>query len=683
MAKKNYLECELDQLIENDPSIRQFIRSASLEGVWYWDLENPEHEWTSEEFWKVLGFEPDAKKHFASEWQALIFEEDLEATQANLEKHLADPDYSFDQVVRYRREDGGTTWVRSRGIAIRDASGTPTRLLGAHTDLSEVMNMRNDLEGANGVLTSVLDATPNGILGLDAEGRVLVANLTARHMLGGISDPVPFAWPPSIRFLDAEKLEPLDQSADPVRRLLSGMTLKGETSLMSRQKADSDPRYVKLTSSEVISDGSPVTYVLVVEDVSELENNRQQVERTSRLDALGQLTGGVAHDFNNILQIIQYGLDLIGDNQLDQEAQGHLATMRKSVDRGARLTQRLLAFAKRQPGLAASAYARDVLIEFDKLAAPVIEEAIEFTTSTTGSDVWAYCDVGQLENALLNLVLNARDAIMRDGKGSQINVSVRSIAELDGDVTLRREDTESYIMRGLSAVSETEDMQGTVKAYRYVEFAVTDNGPGMSEEVRRRAVDPFFTTKETSSGTGLGLSMVYGFVQQAGGELRIYSVEGIGTTVRIVVPRGTEMGEREGPVRRVQQTGGAQQKVLIVEDEEGLLGATCDVVRAMGYVVTPAKNGVDALRMVRSGTELDLLLTDVVMPRGLSGFELAREVREIHPELPVVYMSGYAGFTDDQIGAVKAPLVQKPSPPAELADILRRALSKGNRNAAS
>ena len=167
MAKKNYLECELDQLIENDPSIRQFIRSASLEGLWYWDLENPEHEWTSEEFWKVLGFDHDAKKHFASEWQALIFEEDLEATQANLEKHLADPDYSFDQVVRYRREDGGTTWVRSRGIAIRDASGTPTRLLGAHTDLSEVMNMRNDLEGANGVLGLMEEMLPKDPYKLD------------------------------------------------------------------------------------------------------------------------------------------------------------------------------------------------------------------------------------------------------------------------------------------------------------------------------------------------------------------------------------------------------------------------------------------------------------------------------------------------------------------------------------
>ena len=678
MTEQHYLKNELDEHIKTNSSTWLFIAQSALDGFWYRDLENPENEWVSSKFWENLGYDVEEKKHLSSEWQDITFKEDLEVEASNLKKHIADSRHSYDQIMRYRRKDGGISLFRRQGIIIQDAEGNPTRLFGVHTDLTDQSLKVEDLTGRNTLLNSVLDSTQNGIIGLDADGRVMIVNLTARHMLGGITIDPPFNWPEAVQFLDPDTLKPLSSSSDPITRSLSGMSLKGETTLMSRHKKDSEPRYTRLTSSILTDDikaETGIDIVLVIEDISELEMNRQQVERASRLDALGQLTGGIAHDFNNILATIQYSIQLLSMKTADERSKNYLRTVQTSITRGSQLTQRLLAFANRQPGLAESSLVGDVMDEFAGLATPVIEEAIEMNINPCLDDLWVFCDIGQLENALLNLVLNSRDAIMRSSKGNQISLTARAVAELDADATLRRENTQSYIMRGLNTQDELSRLKDKDVGYRYVEFAVTDNGPGMSEEVRRRAVDPFFTTKSTNSGTGLGLSMVYGFVQQAGGELRIYSEDGIGTTVRLLIPRGAPGGKREEPVKRLPEPSGQQQRILIVEDEFGLLSAMTEIVESFGYVVMQAINGVEAIEVLEKNPEIDLLLTDVVMPGGVSGFELAQKFRLKLPNLPVIYMSGYAGFTEEQIGDVKAPLIQKPAPPAELAEAIQTALS--------
>ena len=394
-----------------------------------------------------------------------------------------------------------------------------------------------------------------------------------------------------------------------------------------------------------------------------------------RLDALGQLTGGIAHDFNNLLATILYAMQLTRSDDISERSDRVLATAISAVERGRELTGRLLAFAKRQPGLARSRPLVESFAEFDALARPTIEETVELIFAEVDPELRVHCDHGQLDNALLNLVLNSRDAIMRSGVGSKIIIKARPIDEVDADLALRRKDLNAYITQGMRE-EHTEDLaRADARAYRYVEISVTDDGPGMTDEVKQRAIDPFFTTKDTNSGTGLGLSMVYGFIQHSDGELRIYSELGFGTTIRLILPRGTVENEREKPMARLPARRGSGQRILVAEDEASLLMMMEELLTELGFEFIPAKSGREAFEMIEAGLEFDLLLTDIVMPGGVGGFELAHLARQKLPDLPIVYMSGYTGFTTAEMGEVIAPMVQKPCPPFELAEILTEQLT--------
>lgn len=502
-------------------------------------------------------------------------------------------------------------------------------------------------------LKAILDAARSGVIGLNAAGQITSANPSAREMLGEVGTEAPFPWPAGLTFIEPDRMQPVPADLTPIARAMAGEALRGETAAM-KQEGKAQPSYVRVSSTPVDARAvEDVATVVILDDITEQERNRQQMERSSRLDALGQLTGGVAHDFNNILATIEYALQLVKPDT-PAEAQPFLKTAETSVRRGAELTKRLLAFAKRQPGMESSVSTVEVLEEFAELGGAVIEEAITLRFENEAEDAYVYCELGQLENALLNLVINSRDAITGSGKGDRITVRVRSLSEVDSHSSLYRKDADS--------------------SQRYIEFSVSDNGPGMTEEVRRRATDPFFTTKGQNSGTGLGLSMVYGFVEQSNGEMRIYSELGHGTTVRLVLPRGTADNRREAPRKKEQVVAGNGQRILIVEDEISLLTIITEVVRSLNYEVVAATSGREALALVEAGEGFDLLLTDVVMPGGIGGFELAKEVRARRPEVPVVYMTGYSGLLEADMGAVRAPMLQKPCPPAELAAALRKAL---------
>ena len=658
----NYLEKELQDLLTSDPRIWHFIRENSLDGVWFWDLENPEHEYMSPEFWSLFGIDPATKDHKASEWQDIIFQEDLEVAKDNLERHLKDPSHPYDQVVRYRGADGETVWVRCRGIAIRNEDGTPVRLLGAHNDVTSEKRREREAALERDELETIFQAATSGIVALDSRGMIVRINSRARHMLGGISDPVPFPWPDAVHFLDAESLHPLEASADPVRRALSGNRLHSETHLMRRLQPGEDRRYVRVGSATVDNDDSGIHVVLVIDDVSNEERNRQVVERKSRLDALGQLTGGIAHDFNNLLASQLYAVDLARTTEDPMKREAYLETALNSIQRGRTLTSRLLAFARRQPGLATVRSTTEIFSDFQKLVRPMIEEKIDVFFDVDDPELRHFCDQTQLETALMNLVLNSRDAILRSGKGNRIDVRARPVRSTNSELDSQQ------------VGDAPEEVDGA--SYRYVEISVTDNGPGMDAETLSRCTDPFFTTKDTNSGTGLGLAMVYGFVRQADGDLRIYSEEGVGCTVQMTLPRGAEQGGREQPMPLEQIEKGTGETILIAEDEPVLTLMLTDVLQDLGYRVLASNSGMQALRLAESGAEFDMLLTDVVMPGAVGGFELARRLRAMRPNLPVVYLSGYTGFTASEMGEVQAPLIQKPATPQELAEVISKVLSE-------
>ncbi|WP_108258735.1 ATP-binding protein [Mangrovicoccus ximenensis] len=508
-------------------------------------------------------------------------------------------------------------------------------------------------------LQAVMNSVQSGIVGLDGQRNIVLLNPAARAMLGNLPETMPCPWPPGTGFLCSADLRRLEGAEDPVSRALAGERLDGEIHLMAQAGSSAQSLYVRLSSARIDVPDSTIRAVISIDDISEQERNRQQLERSGRLDALGQLTGGVAHDFNNLLATIEYGIQL-ADQETEAELRGRYhATALASVRRGSALTKRLLAFAKRQPGLAVSRSVEDILHDFELLARPSIEARIALDFAAAAPGLWVHCDVAQLENALLNLVLNARDAVVQSGKGDRITVDARSVGEAEA--------------RSLKQAPDAAESGGLHQ--RYIEFSVTDNGPGMTEEIKRRALDPFFTTKGTHAGTGLGLSMVYGFIQQSGGELRIYSEPGLGTTVRMVLPRGTPAGRREDPMPLPPLAAGTGERILVVEDEPELRRMTGDMLLSLGYRVETAEDGSAALAKLGAGTAVDLLLTDIVMPGPLDGFALAREARRLAPHLPVIYMSGYTGISADEMGEVRAPLLQKPCPPSQLAETVRIALA--------
>lgn len=532
--------------------------------------------------------------------------------------------------------------------------------LEAHArQLTKIESLRSELE-------TVFDAATSGIIALDSKGNIVRINNRARHMLGGVTKHTPFRWPEQIKFLDADTLQPLDDASNPLNRLLSGKMLRSETHLMRRVQSGEDRRYVRVDSALIENDRSGIHVVLVIDDVSNEERNRQVVERRSRLDALGQLTGGIAHDFNNLLASQLYAVDL-ARNAKDQTTRDvYLQTAATSIQRGRSLTSRLLSFARKQPGLATVRKTSEIFEEFSRLVRPMLEAHVEIVASVDDESLLHYCDQTQLETALMNLVLNSRDAILRAGTGNRIELRARAV---------RSPNTE------LDSTQENAAPVGTApdgSTFRYVEVSVTDNGPGMDSETLARCTDPFFTTKDTNSGTGLGLAMVYGFARQSNGDLRIYSEPDIGTTVQLTLPRGTAEGLREDAMPEEHAEHGAGQIILIVEDEDLLLEMMRDVLEELDYRVITAKSGGEALKIANSGKPFDLLLTDIVMPGNISGFDLARRIREIRTDIPVIYTSGYTGFSTSEMGEVQAPLLQKPSPTAELAKAIADALGRGD-----
>ncbi|AXA91116.1 response regulator [Massilia sp. YMA4] len=354
----------------------------------------------------------------------------------------------------------------------------------------------------------------------------------------------------------------------------------------------------------------------VAQRTRELEAAQAALLQAQKMEAIGKLTGGVAHDFNNILQVVGSNLELLAaEHSGDAAARQRIASAIAAVDRGARLSGHLLAFARRQPLQPTVLDPGDVLRGMEELLRRAIGAAVAVEICVA-ADLWAVqLDRAQLENVLLNLAINARDAMA--GSGSLT-------IELD-NVTLD---------------ARYAACHGDVGSGDYVLLAVSDTGAGMTPETRARAFEPFFTTKPEGQGTGLGLSMVYGFIKQSGGHVELYSEVGHGTTVKLYLPRTRQPAQPAVPGARAPLRGGAET-ILVVEDDADVRAAVADQLAALGYHVLTAPDAHAAWRLLQDGARPALLFTDVVMPGPLSSPELARRATKLLPGLAVLFTSGY------------------------------------------
>ena len=347
-----------------------------------------------------------------------------------------------------------------------------------------------------------------------------------------------------------------------------------------------------------------------------LEEARAALLQSQKLEAIGKLTGGVAHDFNNVLQVIKGTLQLLeAENPGDDKVQKRADTAMTAVDRGAKLSAELLAFARRHPLQPRVTNLGSILRRMNDMLQRVLGESVEIETVVAGGLWNTYADQHQLEQVLLNLAINGRDAMNGEGK---LTIEVGN-ATLDDD----------YVRQ-----------EPGLKPGQYVMIAISDTGCGMPADIAQRAFEPFFTTKPEGRGTGLGLSMAYGFAKQSGGHIRIYSEVDSGTTIRIYLPRSFEK-EEEILVPTANALVGGNESILVVEDDATVQATVVELLSGLGYKVLKADNAEMALEVLKKGTKIDLLFTDVVMPGALRSPELAAQAKILLPDLKVLFTSGY------------------------------------------
>ncbi len=491
---------------------------------------------------------------------------------------------------------------------------------------------------------AIYDAVALPVLMIDAESwRILAVNDAAVDQYGYTRD----------EFLGRSVLDirPPDGRTE-ARRVLAEMPHGfWKATAVQHQRKDGSIFRVDVWSRDTVVDGRPVR-ISTISDVTERVQLAHELQQAQKMEAVGRLAGGIAHDFNNVLTSIIGGAEFLQEHLRGDEAGlTEVAGIRRAADRAASLTRQLLAYSRRQVMSVELVPLNDVAARTETLLRHVIGEHIELHTELA-PDTWAVrVDPAQLEQVLLNLAVNARDAM--PGGGSLV-LATRNVPLPAG-----------------------ESLAGSsVPAGDYAELTVRDTGTGMDAITRSRVFEPFFTTKPPPHGTGLGLSMAYGIIRQSNGFITVHSIVGQGTTFRILLPRAGRTKPLAAPATSTVPAAD-RQTVLVVEDEDAVRRVTCRVLERLGYSVLPAANGEEALALVAaSRPTLGLLVTDLLMPQ-MSGRELATQIRDAYPELRVLFVSGYTDEAVGHLGMLEqgTAFLQKPFSIESLGEAVRRVLA--------
>jgi len=501
----------------------------------------------------------------------------------------------------------------------------------------------------------LFDEAPVGYHEVDIEGRITRVNRTELEMLGYTAEEMlgEFLW----KFNAEEEISrqiimakisgtiPYGRAFERIYRKKNGTTLP--VLIEDRLLQNEDGRIIGIRST--------------IQDITERKQTeeekaslQEQLRQSQKMEAIGQLAGGIAHDFNNLLTVIKgYSQLSLYDLKESDPLKGNIEEIQKASQRAADLTRQLLAFSRRQILEFKVLGLNTILRDLDKILHRVISEDIELVTLLADDLGRVKTDPGQVEQVIMNLVVNARDAMPSGGK---LTIETADV-ELD----------EAYARAHVA-----------VTPGRYVMLSVSDTGVGMTPEVRDRVFEPFFTTKEKGKGTGLGLSTVYGIVKQSGGNIWVYSEPGVGTTFKIYLPRADELPEEMRKKEIVEEIPLGSETILVVEDEESVRKLAVKILEKHGYNLLEASNGADASAICEKRKEpIHLILTDVVMP-GMSGRQLVEQFREVHQNFKVLYMSGYTDNTIVHHGVLEKGVnyIQKPFTPDALARKVREVLDQ-------
>ncbi|MGY3240379.1 MULTISPECIES: CHASE3 domain-containing protein [unclassified Bradyrhizobium] len=522
-----------------------------------------------------------------------------------------------------------------------------------------LVTAHDELRLSVNVLQSTFRSMAEAVLVIDKEGTVLLSNPAAERILlhrAGMN----------LRNLRAlsdvfqgDGVTPLTADELPSVRVLRGDEFEA-LEMIVRPHSGDNPRHLMISGRPMRDgQGNISGAVLVYHDATSSRETERQLYQSQKLDSIGKLTGGVAHDFNNMLTVISGNTEtLVAGLKGQPELQRTARLIDDAAERCAELIQHLLAFARKQPLQPRDIEINAAITDIAKLLRPTLGEQIQIETVLEQGTMTSHIDPSRLTNAVLNMAINARDAMPDGGK---LLLETRRVV-LD----------EAYAQANAD-----------VRPGAYVMLAVSDSGIGMPQSVQDKAFEPFFTTKEVGKGSGLGLSMVYGFVKQSGGHIKIYSEEGHGTTIKLYLPPGD--GTAETTASAAAQAEGGAETIFIVEDDNLVRNFVTAQLQSLGYKTVAAGDSKAALQMIEDGHAFDLLFTDVVIPGGMSGRELADEVAKRRPGLKVLYTSGYTdnaivhhGKLDDGV-----MLLTKPYRRNQLAEMIRKALDGDGGMAAS
>jgi PAS domain S-box-containing protein len=540
-----------------------------------------------------------------------------------------------------RRKDGNKEVVAAiTTTPIMNTAGELIQVMVTYRDIS-VLKLNTDTRAR---LAAIVESSEDAFIGKDDTGIVRSWNAAAERIFGYPADEM--IGQSIMRLLPAGHEQ---EEYDFLNRLKRGEVIDHVETV--RKTKSGKLIHVSLTISPIRDAGGKVVGASkMARDITSRKQMERQLQQSQKMQAIGQLTGGIAHDFNNLLGVIVGNLGLL-ERLIDgnEGAMKRLQTAQKGAARGADLTRRLLAFSSSEELKPTSTSLAESIHNTIELAARTLGPEIKIVAQLSADVPSVFVDPAGLESALLNLVVNARDAMPR---GGTLTISSEAV-ELEED--------------------HSSVMTGEMKSGRYASVTVTDTGVGMSRETLERALEPFFTTKPRGKGTGLGLAMVYGFVKQSGGTVLLYSEVGYGTTVTFYLQLARETPQAPKVVVEGRSPSSARRKVLVVDDEADLLEIAFTYLTEMGYTPFQAVDGDSALEIVRHEQDIDLVVTDVIMPGGMNGVELVQKIREFSPHIKVIYSSGFpADALAERSGTVvDGALLHKPYQRAEFDAIVR------------
>ena len=569
--------------------------------------------------------------------------------EANLEAAVLNG--RFETNAWRRRKDGSQFWANVVIKPLRNDDGLLIGFAKVTSDISERRRSEQIIQESGERINAIIETMVDGVILIDSLGKIQKFNFACTKLFGYrreevIGQNVKMLMPQHYRTEHDTYLENYHRTG--VRKIVgSGREVVGE-------RKDKSTFPMNLSVGETKQDGE-LLFVGVIHDLSVRKRTEEQLVQAKKMEMVGQLSGGIAHDFNNLLTVIIGNADTLSDKLRSRPDLRQLCdSIVNAGDRGAELTRRLLAFSRRQTLRPAVIDCNRLIESMKVLLRRALREDIEIATRLDTDAISAFADPAQLESAILNLALNARDAMPG---GGLLRIATSSIS-LD---------------------QHYRDNHPEVAVGDYVLITVTDDGEGMSPEVCERAFEPFFTTKEVGKGSGLGLSMVYGFIKQSNGHVAIYSEIGLGTTVRLYLPAAqvARSADERADAEREVPTGSGN--ILVVEDDPFVRGYAVGTLESLGYQVTTAVNGQEALDKLARDTKFDVLFSDVVMPGGISGRDLAERAHKMQPDMKVLLTSGYALDVLAARGPLneKLMILNKPYRKAELAVRLREILAGG------